>query len=66
MKELRNELDGYEKGGWIRFYKDGLLVIGQIEYFWIETGGFRYAATEVGGISLDSILEYRKYKETTS
>ena len=63
MKDkFHEELGGYKKGGWVRFYSNGKLVIGQIEYFWTEVGGFEYAATDIGSVRLDSILESRENK----
>ncbi len=60
MKEIITAIPPYTKGDWIRFYREGELTIGQIEYFWTETGGFKYAATDKGAISIDSILEHRR------
>lgn len=59
MKQIE-EIDGYNKGDWVRFYSGGKLVIGQIEYFWIRAGGFKSVATDQGSTSVDSILEVRK------
>lgn len=58
-KEQYDELDGFKKGGWVRFYSNGKLVIGQIEYLWIDVGGFKYAGTDVGSVSIDAVLEHR-------
>lgn len=58
MKQF-DSIDGFSKGDWVRFYKSGTLVIGQIEYLFVETGGFPFAATEHGKVSLGSVLESR-------
>ena len=60
MRDQLTEVDGYDKGDWVRFYSGGKLVIGQIEYFWIQTGGHKYVATDLGSTAVDSILEVRK------
>lgn len=58
-KRFVNEIDGHLIGDWVRFYDNRALVIGVIEYLYIETGGFKYASTNIGTVSIDSILESR-------
>lgn len=52
----------YNRGDWIRFYKYQTLVIGQVEYFYEKERGYKhevFAATELGPVNVDDILEYR-------
>ena len=63
MKEQHEAIDGFRKGDWVRFYTGGKLVIGQIEYFWVEAGGYEYAGTDNGSVRLDSVLEHRVMRQ---
>lgn len=49
-----------EVGDWVRFYSLGRLIIGEVTYLQTKTGGFKYALTDQGEVSFDSILEVRK------
>jgi len=52
----------YNKGDWIRFYKHQTMVIGQVEYFYQKERDYKqevFAATELGPVNVDDILEYR-------
>lgn len=62
MGSVFNELDGIEKGDWIRFYKNGTLVIGSVQYMYRNTVLEKYAATDVGSVNVRDIFETRKCK----
>jgi hypothetical protein len=48
-------------GDWVRFYRDGVLVIGRVEYVKIDPVLHESEyMTDRGSISKDSILEVRK------
>ena len=49
-----------EVGDWIRFYSNGELVIGQVEYKSKSTIGTKYLQTSQGEVSEDTVLEVRK------
>ena len=49
----------YKAGDWIRFYQNGTMVIGVVQYTWEETGATRYLGTDVGTVCTDDVLEHR-------
>ncbi len=59
MKKRVEEIRPYQKGDWVRFMSSNTLTIGCIQYFYIETGGYRYLVTDMGTVSIDSVLEHR-------
>lgn len=50
-------------GDWVRFYKDGRLVIGEVKY--IETSGGVVFLTDQGGVDIESVLEVRSAAKPT-
>lgn len=53
-----------ETGDWVRFYSDGELVIGQVEYLSKSTIGTRYLQTDKGAVDEAGVLETRKPDES--
>lgn len=50
-----------EIGDWVRFYRNGVLVIGVVQYVpRVDVIGFQYYATDMGEVRADSILEVRR------
>lgn len=48
----------FKPGDWIRFYRDGLLVIGVVQY----VGGYgdpTYIQTDIGTVEAEYVLEVR-------
>lgn len=54
-----DSIKGYEKGDWVRFMRDNTLVIAEVEYFFEQTGGFKYLVTDKGSVALESVVEKR-------
>ena len=55
-----------ERGDWVRFYRDGELVIGVVQYIIPHSGFYSLydqIMTDNGSISEDAILETRKEPE---
>lgn len=50
-------------GDWVRFYRGGVLVIGQVEYELITLTGDREFCTDCGVVKHSSILEKRVSRE---
>jgi len=46
-------------GDWVRFYQDGKLVIGVVQYTWDRTGGYPVVGTDIGALDKTEILEHR-------
>ena len=46
-------------GDWVRFYQDGILVIGVVQYMEKDILGYTIAKTEIGSIDIRYILEVR-------
>lgn len=46
-------------GDWVRFYQNGVLVIGQVEYEIIGITNQRNFCTDVGAVCEDCVLEVR-------
>ena len=59
-KDMYKSLGDYQKGDWVRFYQCGRLVIAEIVYFYKETGGYEYAATDQGAVQVSSIFQIRR------
>jgi hypothetical protein len=50
-------------GDWVRFYRDGKMLIGVVQYIRESNGlGDLEALTDVGSVAVDRILEIRKPK----
>ena len=49
-----------EKHDWVRFYQNGRLVIGQVEYIQTSISGTTWLLTDIGMEKRDDVLEVRK------
>ena len=54
-----NKVNKVKIGDWVRFYQQGKLVIGSVEYIDIDCVGKVTICTDVGGTSPESVLERR-------
>lgn len=50
----------YSKGTWVRFYREGRMVIGVVEYTHKSIIGTLTLATDAGEVEADSVLESRQ------
>lgn len=50
------------KGDWVRFQREGRLVIGEVTYVREDHIGRKSLVTDVGEVSVESVLETRTVK----
>lgn len=48
------------QGDWVRFYQNGIMVIGVVQYIIKDITSYRQVCTDIGTVSLDNVLEYRR------
>lgn len=49
-----------EIGDWVRFYRNGVMVIGVVQYGPRDDWGDKYYSTDAGEVAANSILEVRR------
>jgi hypothetical protein len=58
-REIMTSYDMYKKGDWVKFYRGGLLVIGQVDYILKDILGNVFLATDIGEVCTEHVLEKR-------
>ena len=54
------EIDDVGTGDWVRFYQNGKLVVGVVEYVIKDITSYRQVCTDIGMVSQENILERRR------
>ena len=57
-KEFLYKCGDVKVGDWVRFYQNARLIIGEVQYIWIQLNK-TYIATDVGTVASNSVLEIR-------
>lgn len=50
----------YEIGDWVRFYQNGRLVVGIVEYTEKNSSGYLQLHTDIGSVDARYVLEFKR------